>query len=150
MSELLHEARFTVALPLPSATAWPLLERDIDAWWPAMYRAVASPSRMRFSATLGGRLEELGANGEGVLWYVVQAVTPGQSITLAGHIAPPFGGPALSLLRLTLSDQPDGSSCLEIHDSIMGRIDPAMVESGWRDIFAGFAAHLAALPGGAG
>lgn len=142
MSELLHEARFTIALPLPTVKVWTSLTSDIDAWWPQSYRALEQKSRMQFSTDLSGRLEELGPDGQGVLWYCVQAVTPLRSLTLAGHIAPPFGGPALSLLRLTFSDLPDGTSTLEIHDSLVGRVNPAMVESGWRDIFAELEQHL--------
>jgi hypothetical protein len=142
-SPLRHEARFTLLLGVAPEVAWRVLVDDIDTWWPPSYRAVSHPSNMRFNATLGGRLEEIGKGENGVLWYTVQAVEAPSSITLAGFIAPPFGGPALSLLRIALTAQPDGLAMLELHDSIVGHADSRTVEEGWREIFGGLVTHLA-------
>jgi hypothetical protein len=134
----LHEARFTLPLKVSREVAWQRLGADIDRWWPAAYRATHARSAMRLDLVLGGQLVEDAGHGNGVLWYVVQAIDAPNSIQLSGCIAPPFGGPALSLLRLSLADC-DGGSTLEIHDSIVGRADATMIESGWRDIFGSFA-----------
>ena len=142
MTELLHEARFTIALATPVDRAWDVLTNHVDLWWPRDYRAVEGQSQMLFEARLGGRLYEQGQGQDGVPWYTVQALAAPQSITMAGYVAPPFGGPALSLLRLHLSDQPDGSALLEVHDSIVGRANAKTVEAGWREIFAGLQARL--------
>lgn len=142
MTNLINDVRFTIPLNTSAQHAWEILTDHVDAWWPQAYRAVAGGSRIELHATIGGHLHERGPSGNAVLWYTVQAVESGRALTFAGHVAPPFGGPALSLLRIALTDQDDGSALLEIHDSIVGRIDHASVESGWREIFAGLAAHL--------
>jgi hypothetical protein len=140
---LLHDARFTLALSITPEKAWRVLIDDINAWWPRNYRAVAEPSLMRLDPALGGRLEEWSEEKRGVLWYTVQAIDTPHSMTLAGFIAPPFGGPALSLLRIGLRAQDNGLAVLDIHDSIVGAADRSQVESGWRDIFGAFATFAA-------
>lgn len=134
----LHEARFSLPLMVPRSVAWQRLGADIDQWWPAAYRAMHESSRMRLDLVLGGQLLEEAPDGNGVLWYTVQAINAPASLVLSGFIAPPFGGPALSLLRLSLTDQPAARCMLEIHDSLVGHADPASIEAGWRDIFGSF------------
>jgi hypothetical protein len=133
------EARFTLPVSLPRAEAWQRLCADINLWWPAGYRATSQHGAMRLDAVPGGLLLEDGGAGNGVLWYTVQAVDAPLSMVLSGFIAPPYGGPALSLLRLSLTEL-DATHCLlEIHDSVMGRADAETIEAGWRDIFGAFA-----------
>jgi hypothetical protein len=132
------EVRFTLPLALPPAGAWERLRSEIDHWWPADYRVLPG-SRMQLDARPGGGLRELAAGDDGVLWYTVQAVSAPRWIMLAGPIGPPFGGPALSLLRLELREVGGGSE-LDLHDAILGRADAAAVEAGWRAILAGFVA----------
>jgi hypothetical protein len=137
-----QEARFTLALGLPREQAWRRLAADIDQWWPAAYRVSAAGSCMRLGAVPGGALLEDAGQGNGVLWYTVQAVDAPASMVLAGFIAPPFGGPALSLLRLSITERDGGHCVLEVHDSLLGHADAAAVEAGWRDIFGNFAWHV--------
>jgi hypothetical protein len=131
------EVRFTLPLAHPPAAAWRRLIAEIDQWWPADFRVLPG-SRMQLDARIGGGLRELGTGDDGVLWYTVQAVHAPQWMVLSGFIAPPWGGPALTLLRLAIEAR-DGGSELELHDAILGRADAAAVEAGWRAIFAGFA-----------
>jgi hypothetical protein len=138
-SALLIEVRFTLPLALSRSQAWHRLSADIDQWWPAAYRASSEHSRMRLDPVPGGFLLEDGGSGNGVLWYTVQAVDAPQSLVLSGFIAPPFGGPALSLLRLALTEPKPGHCIVEIHDALIGRADAKSIEAGWRDIFGSFA-----------
>lgn len=133
------EVRFTLPLPRRADAAWHRLVHDVDAWWPRDYRVLPG-SRMTLDARPGGALLESGAGNDGVLWYTVQAVLAGQWLVLAGHIAPPWGGPALSLLRLDLREASSGAGEIEVLDTIVGRADPAAVEAGWRAILGAFAA----------
>jgi len=58
---------------------------------------------MVFEVKPGGRLYEDAGGGNGLVWYQVIALDAPNSISLAGFIAPPFGGPATSLLRIVFS-----------------------------------------------
>lgn len=133
------EVRFTLPLSRRADAAWRRLVDDIDAWWPPEYR-VLPDSRMVLDARPGGTLLEQGDGRNGVLWYTVQAALAGQWLVLAGHIAPPWGGPALSLLRFDVRSGRSGQGEIEVVDSIMGRVDAAAVEAGWRAILGAFAA----------
>lgn len=133
------EVRFTLPIGRGLDRAWQHFVGQIDAWWPRDYRVLPA-SRMTLDARPGGSLLESGPGQDGVLWYTVQAVVAGQWMVLAGHIAPPWGGPALSLLRFELRAGPDGQGEIEVLDTIIGRADAAAVEAGWRAIFGAYAA----------
>ena len=67
------------------------------------FYATDSPQRMIFEVKPGGRLYEDSGNGNGLVWYQVIALNAPNSITMSGFIAPPFGGPATSLLNVSFS-----------------------------------------------
>lgn len=133
------EVRFTLPLARAADAAWARLVHDIDGWWPRDYRVLPG-SRMTLDARPGGALLEAGTGSDGVLWYTVQAALAGQWLVLAGHIAPPWGGPALTLLRFDLRANATGDAEIEVLDTILGRADPAAVEAGWRAIIGAYAA----------
>jgi hypothetical protein len=139
----IHECRFTLDLPAPPARAWKSLFADIGTWWPRDFHATGSEGRMRFEASLNGGIFEESRSGNGIVWYRIIALDAPNSVTLAGFIAPPWGGPATTLLRLAIEPAGDEKSTLEIHDSIVGNANPADVEAGWRAIFGGFIETLA-------
>jgi uncharacterized protein YndB with AHSA1/START domain len=122
----------TVAIEFPIAAPperlWSALVKDTAKWWPVEHRICGPGSRMTFEPRPGGRLFEEGADGAGLLWYTVLAITPGESVTLVGHIAPPWGGPATSLLRLAVEARGDGSM-LSVTDSLFGSVDEKFAAS---------------------
>ena len=94
-------------------------------------------------ARIGGRLYEDTGNGTGLIWFEVQSFTPGKSMHLYGHISPPFGGPATSLLFLEVI--PEGeTSVLEITNAIFGVLpDREQIEGGWSYLFnSGLKKHI--------
>ena len=122
----------------PSTIVWRSLFEQTALWWPADYYATSHPSCMVFEPTLGGQLYEEAESGAAVLWYTVIAIEPPLSINLAGHIAPPFGGPATSLLRIDLESASETSSLIRISDSVFGCIDTSTqqrISEGWATIF---------------
>jgi DNA-binding transcriptional ArsR family regulator len=130
-----------VALEIPIAASrdkvWRTMIDEVHQWWPRDFHASTRPSRMHFDARLGGRLYEQDAEGGGVVWYTVIALSPGHSIDLAGHLTTMFGGPSQTLLRLALRDQ-GARTVLELSDSVVGNIGDrtaASLEEGWRALF---------------
>ena len=78
------------------------------------------------------------AGNGGLLWYTVIAIEPPVSMTLAGHLAPPYGGPATSLMRLSLAPAGPNRTRLSVTDSVFGRLGPGSkktIEAGWRQLF---------------
>jgi uncharacterized protein YndB with AHSA1/START domain len=130
-----------ITIDAPRKEVWRMLTEEVHRWWPRDFYASADPKGMKFDATLGGRLYEESADGGGVLWYTVIAVTPGVSVDLAGHLTTAFGGPAQTLLRLALREQ-GKRTVLELSDAVVGNVGDrteATLEHGWRALFeAGF------------
>jgi uncharacterized protein YndB with AHSA1/START domain len=124
---------------------WSGLTEHPQRWWPADHRVLGPGGRMRLEVRPGGRFYEEDDAGGGLLWYTVLAVEPLASLTLVGHLAPPWGGPATSLLRLELEAR-GAETLLRVKDSIFGAVDEgfrASTHDGWRSILAdGLARHV--------
>lgn len=128
-----------IAIAAPLERVWAALTTDVGHWWPRDFLVAADPQQMQFEPRLGGRLFEEGTRGGGVIWYTVYGITPGESIDLVGHLSPAFGGPAQSLLRLSLREQ-GSHTILALTDAVVGNVSPkseASLGDGWRAIFEG-------------
>ena len=98
---------------------------------------------MIFEVKPGGRLYEDSGNGNGLVWYQVIALNAPNSITMSGFIAPPFGGPATSLLNVSFSPKDKSATVMEVTDSTFGCLEEATTLEGWRLLFEdGFKAWI--------
>lgn len=128
--------RLTLEIGKPQGAVWKAFTAEIRHWWPKDFYATASPQRIVFEVKPGGRLYEDAGKGNGLVWYHVIAVDAPNSITMSGFIAPPFGGPATSLLNVTFSPKGKDTTAMEVTDSTFGRLgDPGTTEEGWRMLF---------------
>ncbi len=147
--ETARMVRFELEVELDASPerAWTALTDDINAWWLPDYRAAGTDSVVRLEPKAGGSLVEEAGDGASLVWYTVQMVRPGKALYLVGHLAPDWGGPGTSMLKLALAPQGDGS-VLRISDAIVGNVTEEQasgLESGWRKLFGeGLAAYLAA------
>ena len=112
---------------------WEALVAETSQWWQKEYFATEKPEGIYFELRPGGRLYEESADG-GMLWYTIIELAPPAVIALSGNLAPPYGGPATSLLRLELSEK--GPTCqIKVTDHIFGVVTPntkEVIEAGWR------------------
>jgi uncharacterized protein YndB with AHSA1/START domain len=130
--------RLTLEIAKPHAAVWKAFTGDIHSWWPKDFYATESPKRIVFEVKPGGRLYEDAGDGNGLVWYHVIALDAPNSISLSGFIAPPFGGPATSLLRVEFSESGKSATTMEVTDSTFGCLgDPGATEEGWRMLFEG-------------
>ena len=128
--------RLSLEIAKPHAAVWKAFTGDVHLWWPKDFYATESPKRIVFEVKPGGRLYEDAGDGNGLVWYHVIAVDAPNAITLSGFIAPPFGGPATSLLRVAFSAQGKSATVMEVTDSTFGCLgDPKTTEDGWRMLF---------------
>ena len=121
---------------VPQARVWKALLEDTSKWWPSRYFGTKDTDGIFFEARPGGRLYEESPHG-GLLWYTIIEMDAPQVLALSGNMAPPYGGPATSMLRLELSAKAGGCS-MKITDHIYGVVDhhaQQAIEAGWRDIF---------------
>ncbi|HYJ04852.1 MAG TPA: hypothetical protein VEX43_06945 [Chthoniobacterales bacterium] len=130
--------RLTLEIAKPHAAVWKAFTGEIHSWWPKDFYATESPKRIVFEVKPGGRLYEDAGDGNGLVWYHVIALDAPNAVSLSGFIAPPFGGPATSLLRVAFSPQGKSATTMEITDSTFGCLgDPGATEEGWRMLFEG-------------
>jgi DNA-binding transcriptional ArsR family regulator/uncharacterized protein YndB with AHSA1/START domain len=114
---------------------WKAITKETTLWWRKDFYAGSNTKAFRLEPVVGGRMYEDGGEGRGVLWYTVIAIDPPRSIDLSGVLAAAFGGPALSVVRLQLTEN-DGRTILALSDSILGaKSDPKEKLAGWRLLF---------------
>jgi uncharacterized protein YndB with AHSA1/START domain len=124
---------------------WRALTDDVNTWWLADFHMLSPDSVVSFEARAGGALLEQGTDGRSLLWYTVQMAVPNESLHLVGHIGPDWGGPATSMLSLTLETR-GVETVLSVRDALFGHTTDELVDSlcnGWRQLFTDdLKAHL--------
>lgn len=128
-----------IAIAAPRAKVWKAIFEETDHWWLSDFRATGSESVVTFDPKPGGRgLMEDTANGGGLLWYGVQMYLPEQfKIYLIGHIAPEWGGPTTSSLKLAIEES-DSGCVLKVTDARHGNVTEKHLQScqnGWKQLF---------------
>jgi uncharacterized protein YndB with AHSA1/START domain len=128
-----------IAIAAPAEKVWKAIFEDVNLWWLPDFHVTGPDSVVTFDPKTGGRgLVEDTADGGSLLWYSVQMFLPAKmSIYLFGHIAPEWGGPTTSYVKLAVEPQ-DTGCLLKISDSRHGNVDDKHVESypdGWRQLF---------------
>src|SRR4029453_19602453 len=93
---------------------------DNPSWGGQHFYTTQSPPGIAFEVKPGGRLYEDSGKGNGLVWYQVIALDAPNSITMSGFIAPPFGGPATSLLNVSFSARGKSATAMEVPDSTFG------------------------------
>lgn len=129
------EVDFSAAVP----TVWEALLQETDLWWSSDFHMVASDSTVELDTAPGGKgLMETAPDGSFLQWYQIQAFLPEQhKIFLIGYLAPEYGGPSTSSLRLALETHGDGCK-LKIQDSHVGDVNEktaASMAEGWGVVF---------------
>jgi uncharacterized protein YndB with AHSA1/START domain len=128
--------RLSLEIAKPHAVVWKAFTGDVNLWWPKDFYVTESPQRIVFEVRPGGRLYEDSGEGNGLVWYHVIALDAPNSITMSGFIAPPFGGPATSLLNVSFSAKGKSATAMEITDSSFGCLgDTSATAEGWRLLF---------------
>ncbi len=141
MSDLTDANIFKYQFELPikrsAADIWAIMVDEIDAWWMNDFRALGEGSKVTLNAETGGQLIERAADGSSLEWYRVQMVSPGKLLYLVGYIAPDWGGPTTSMLKLAVEDRDNGGALL-VSDALLGNVTEASAKSaegGWKTLF---------------
>jgi hypothetical protein len=124
----------SVAISAPLSEVWRYLIEDIALWWPPQFYTSDKTKGVLLEPFPGGRFyEDYGDHG-GLLWYRVVAIEKESSLSLSGQLLPPFGGPAITSLRLSLKRASTGV-ILTITDSIVGAIRGYDPIDDWQLVF---------------
>ncbi|MCA8986129.1 MAG: SRPBCC domain-containing protein [Planctomycetaceae bacterium] len=113
---------------------WKAIANESSAWWPREFVTSKRTQRFVIEPVLGGRAFEDFGSGDGLVWYTVIGVDASRELIMAGHLLPPFGGPATTALRITLTAQRDGT-LVKIRDDRFGVLGGDSPVEGWRIVF---------------
>lgn len=128
-----------IAIEAPRERVWSAIFDETDLWWLPDFRVMGADSKVTFDPQPGGRgmVEDL-ADGGGLLWFNVQMYIPSEfKVYLTGHIAPEWGGPTTSMLKLAL-DEAESGCVFKLTDARHGHVDEKMTENyraGWQQLF---------------
>ena len=142
-----HEFKMEIAIDAPRAVVWKAIFEETNQWWLPDFRVAGADSVVIFDPAPGGKgLIETTADGGGLQWFATQMYIPSDfKIYVVGHIAPEWGGPTTSNLKLALAETEAGC-ILHISDSRHGNVDPAQAKSyedGWNQLFTdGLKTHV--------
>ncbi len=128
---------FDITIERPIEAVWGLLCDSINDWWMNDFRALGEDSVVSLDTGTGGSLLEQDPNGATLEWYRVQMCMPGQSLYLTGYLAPDWGGPTVSMLKLSLESK-DDSCILTVSDALLGSVTEKAANSakdGWSMLF---------------
>ncbi len=116
---------------------WETMIEDTNEWWSKDFLTSQSAKAFVIEPKLGGHAYEDWGKGAGQIWYTVVGVDPAKFIMMSGFLTAQYGGPANTLLHLTL--KPDGKqTILQLSDTIYGRVGDdklSQTEEGWRFLF---------------
>lgn len=129
--------QFEVPIKRSAADIWTLMIEEINAWWMDDFRALGEGSNVTLTAESGGQLIERAADNSSLEWYRVQMVSPGKSLYLVGYMAPDWGGPTTSMLKLAVEDR-DNGGVLIVSDALLGNVtaeSASIAEDGWKTLF---------------
>ena len=131
--------KYELQIPIDASKAkvWKALTEETNAWWLPDFHMVGEDSVVSLQARAGGQLIESKAGGGSLLGYTVHMCDPGQSLHLVGFMAPEWGGPATTMLELSLEETDTGTR-LVVRDALFGHVSESTaksLEEGWGKLF---------------
>lgn len=128
-----------IAIEASPNRVWKAIFEETNFWWLPDFHMAGEGSVVTFDPTLGGTgLVEQLENGGGLLWYQVHCCLPTEyKIYLVGYVAPDWGGPSASHLKLAL-EETDSGCVLKVTDAQHGNVSLEGVQSlhdGWTGLF---------------
>lgn len=134
-----HQYELEIEIEAPRERVWRAIFEESNMWWLPDFHVAGPDSIVTFDPNPGGKglLEET-SDGGGLQWYSVQMYAPSEfKVYLIGHIAPEWGGPTTSSLKLALLET-DAGCVLQVTDARHGHVDETQVDSfedGWLQLF---------------
>lgn len=131
---------FDVDINAPKEKVWSLLNDDSSSWFPNTYHSSPDTKGYIMEPHVGGRFYEDYGNGNGKMMGFVIGYEAGHRVQLQGSVTPDMGGPATTLLSMTLEE--DGDGCrLKIDDSMFGHFPDELAQNrewAFRELFGNY------------
>ena len=132
------QVELELSIKAPITKVWGDIVSNTTKWWPKDFYTSSASKEFIIEPKLGGRMYEDAGSGTGLVWMTVHGIEPPKYIYLVGHIRPPFGGPAISMLNIRLSSEGKNETKLELSDAVFGQVSENMAKSlddGWKYLF---------------
>lgn len=126
----------SISIQASRPRVWRGLTDQLGSWWLPDFHMLGPDSLVTLEPRAGGRLYEQKGARE-LLWYTVLAISPEESLDLAGYCTADYGGPSTTMLSIRLVGEKAGTR-LTIRDSLFGHVTDGQVESlssGWTQLF---------------
>ena len=127
---------FELEIAAKPERVWRALTDQLGSWWLPDFHMLGEDSVISLEPFPGGRLFEQCGDG-GLLWYTVLAITPNESLSLAGYCTAEWGGPCTTLLTVKLAASGEKTR-LTVSDALYGRVSDKQITSlseGWQQLF---------------
>ena len=127
----------TTTINASKEVVWKALLHETGLWWRKDFYTSANTKNFIIQPKIGGLMYEDTGNGEGLVWAEVVGIDSPNTLQLKGNLAPEFGGPAISFLRIDLEESKEGT-ILKLTDSIFGKIGAGLqkdMTEGWKLLF---------------
>jgi uncharacterized protein YndB with AHSA1/START domain len=127
------QVELELTIEAPRERVWTALVQEMGAWWRKDFYC-AGGKRFVMEPFVGGRVYEDAGDGNGLHWYTVTVLSAPRLLALSGQLAPPWGGPAVSFVRIELEAAGERTR-LRLSDSLFGVVDEgshASISEGWR------------------
>jgi len=121
---------------------WQNLIEDIGQWWRPDFLICEGSKGMHLDPRVGGMLyEKTDEDGGGYCWGNIISFQPGRHLAYVAQVVPPWGGPAQSVVQISLEPgegASETSTVLTLTDSLIGHVHDELLGSlddGWRQLF---------------
>lgn len=126
-----------ILINAPLEKTWNALVNDINLWWSKDFYTSPTTKEFILEPKVGGRMYEDYGNDNGLLWAEVIVLNKPSLLELKGHLTPQYGGPAVTFLKLQLSED-NGKTILNLSDTVMGEVTDKTkndLEEGWKYLY---------------
>ena len=141
MSEPCGIARVELEVTIAAGVdrVWKAILEETTKWWRADFYVNPQAKRFVIEPRPGGRMYEDWGNGAGCLWGTVLVLDPPKTLDLVCYLTPPYGGPAMSMVRIQLAQKGKAkSTTLSLTDAVLGPVSErtaGQLDEGWRALF---------------
>ena len=143
MNATINELVVELSIDAPVDHVWTKMTDEISDWWPRDFLA-STAEKIQLENHVGGRLYEESADGGGILWGTVARIVPGSTIEFIGHMTPQFGGPSMTMIRMTVEADGDSKTKFTMVDAVVGAFAEDTKESmtqGWDYLWGALKAY---------
>ena len=136
-----HAATVSVEIRIQAdvATTWSSMVEQTSEWWSRDFLICEDSTGMKIEPRVGGLvIETVKGDGCGFAWGQIISFQPNSHFAYIAQIVPPWGGPAQSVVQISLEKIEDDSTLLTLTDSIIGHLSDDLIASldgGWRQLY---------------